>query len=248
VPDLNPTKYSGYLRLFEAAWNDDLETVKSLTLAPWQFQDEKPLQAPLQIAVRDGNGFSPFSIAVLQGHHKLAQTIVEICIAQYHQDDGSLRKRWNMHSMDSDDEGYSDEDDDNKLPIYSELVSDKYTIDSVGEVSDAVKSDVLPLMMIEWPCYTTRLLNPSKEDDTQYSLLEHAVVMNDMDLLKFIIQLGAEQQAALADGEDDQKFYTIARPIFHQAIKRGRTQMLAEMVGGHLLYWTCSKVQTFNAD
>jgi hypothetical protein len=68
-----------------------------------------PLNAPLKIAVQDGNGFSPFSIAVLRGHNELARKIVEICAAQYHKDDG-LRKRFRT-IVDSEDEDV-DEDSD----------------------------------------------------------------------------------------------------------------------------------------
>jgi len=49
-------------------------------------------------------------------------------------------------------------------------------------------------------------------------------------LLKFIIELGAEQKALLAEDEDDQRCYTISRAAFYSAIKLGRTTMLAEMI------------------
>lgn len=230
VPDLNTTKKNGYTKLFAAAWNNDLEAVKSLTLVPWESEVGKPLVTPLTIAIRDGNGFSPFSIAVLRGHRELAQKILEICIAQYHQEDGSHKQRWNTHPSDSDDEGYSDNENDDILPIYSELVSDKYTVDNLGEVSNVVKSDVMPLTMLEWPAYTERFLDSRTNNDQQYTLLSHAIGINDMDLFQFIIQLGGEQQALLAEEEDDQKCYTIPRDIFYKAIKLGRTAMLAEMV------------------
>lgn len=228
--DLNLAKKTGYLRLFEAAWNNDLETIKAITLAPWQLDTERELKSPLQIAVQDHNGFSPFSIAVLRGHFDLATKIVEICIAQYHEP-GKPRVRWNTQPIDSDDEGYSDEsDNENELPIYKELVNDKYTIDNLGEVNNIVKSDVLPLTMIEWSCITRRFLDPEKENDNRFSLLEHAVTMNDMELFKYIMKLGAEQQAHLAEEEDDQKCYTVPREVFRRAIQLGRTEILAEMV------------------
>jgi ankyrin repeat protein len=233
VPDLNPIKKKGYVRLFEAAWNDDLETLKSLTLVPWEHEAGKPLATPLQIAVKDGSGFSPFSIAVLRGHEDLASKIIGIASAQLGDgDERKPRQRWTLNPGDSNAEGYSDEDDDDSgvLPIYNELVNDKYTIDNLGQVSEAVKSSVAPLTMIEWPCYTRRFLDPSKENDHQYTILGHAVVMDDMELFKYIIQLGAEQQALLAEEDDDQKYYTIHRDIFYKAIKHGRTAMLAEMV------------------
>lgn len=117
------------------------------------------------------------------------------------------------------------------LPIYSELVSDKFTVDNLGEVSNIVKSNVLPLEMIEWSCMPQRFLQSSKQDRTdRFTLLEHAVHANDMELLRFIIKLGAEQQALAAEEEDDQTCYTINSSVFFAAIKRGRTAMLAEMI------------------
>lgn len=233
VPDLNPIKKIGYTRLFEAAWNNNLETLKSLTLAPWENEVGKPLVMPLKIAVKDGNGFTPFSIAVLRGHYDLARKIIGIATAQLGEgDDSKPRQRWTLNAGESDDEGYSDGGDDDSaiLPIYHELVSDKYTIDNLGQISDVVKSDVAPLTMMEWPCYTHWFSGLEKENDNYYTILGHAVVMNDMGLFKFIVQIGAEQQALLAEEDDDQKSYTIPRDIFQKAIKLGRTDLLAEMI------------------
>ena len=231
VPDLNQVKKTGYLKIFGAAWNDDLETLKSLTLAPWEHQAGEPLAAPLQIAVQDGNGFSPFSIAVFRGHYKLAHQIIGIASAQLDiTDESRSHQRWTLNSGDSDDDSDGNEDDSGALPIYSELVNDKYTIDNLGQVSTAVKSQVAPLTMIEWPCYARRFLDPSKENDRHYTILSHAVSQDDIKLFKFIMQLGTEQQSLLAEEEDDQKCYTVSQDIFYKAIKLGRTAMLAEMV------------------
>lgn len=110
VPELNEIKKDGYIRLFEAAWENDLDAVKALTLAPWQWREGSPLETPLKIAIIDGNSFSPFSIAVLRGHYDLARKIVEIAMAQYHKDDGlSSRQRWTMRSEESDDEYDTDD-------------------------------------------------------------------------------------------------------------------------------------------
>ena len=125
VPDLNENKRIGYHILFEAAWNNDIDTIKSLSLAPWEsptsdgtFVGSTELKTqipPLKIAVKDGNGFSPFSIAVLRGHRDLARKIIDICITQYHKDDGlTSRQRWNMLSSDSDNE----ESGDGRSPSY----------------------------------------------------------------------------------------------------------------------------------
>lgn len=94
-----------------------------------------------------------------------------------------------------------------------------------------VKSDILPLTMIEWSCKAQRFLDSKKsKHGGEITLLQHAVENEDMDLLKFIIELGGEQKALLAEDEDDQKCYTVSSAVFYTAIKLGRTAMLAEMI------------------
>lgn len=204
-------------------------------------QAEPTLQAPLKIAIRDAAGFSPFSIAVLRGHYELAKKIVEICLTQYHKDDGiSSRKRWTMRNDDDDDDEYYSEDDSEydgragheHLPIFAELVSDNFTIDNLGEVATVVKSDVLPLTMIEWDCYPDRLLATPEGfgKDGRYGLLRYSVETDNMEIFKFIMKLGAEQQELLAEDEDDPKCYEVGVDIFRTAIARGRTVMLGEMI------------------
>ncbi|KAH6681535.1 ankyrin repeat-containing domain protein [Halenospora varia] len=232
VPDLTDIKRDGYVKLFEAAWNRDAETIKAMTLAPWSSAQEPPTNTPLKIAVKDSNGFSPFSIAILRGHRDLAKQIVGICMAQYHKEDNKgHRQRWNMRTGDSED-GDSDMDDDNVLPIFSELVSDRFTSDNLGEISKSVKSDVLPLTMIEWTCQGYRFTdNDETRENGHWSLPAHAVNSNDMDLLKFIIELGTEQQCLLAEEPDDQRCYvTFDRNAWSQAITLGHTDMLAEII------------------
>ncbi|RDW70384.1 hypothetical protein BP5796_08781 [Coleophoma crateriformis] len=233
IPNLNKIVKDGYLRLFEAVWDDDFETIKKLTLAPWASAgqlSEASLNPPLQIAVKDGNGFSPFSLAVLRGHFDLARKVIEICMAQYHKDDGKTnRQRWNVRTADSDDE-ISNSDDEDDLPISSELVNNEFTVDSLGQISNIVKSDVLPLTMIEWSCRSLRFDSLSHSQNNLYTLLEHAVMVDDLKLLRFLIEIGTEQQRLAAGENDDLKCYTINKNVFSSAIRLGRTAMLSEMI------------------
>ncbi len=113
-PALNDIKKDGYRQLFEAAWSNDLDKIKAITLAPWNWRDSSAMEPPLKVAIQDGNGFSPFSIAVLRGHRELARKIVEICATQYHQDDGlNSRQRWNMRTFADSDDGESDDGEGN---------------------------------------------------------------------------------------------------------------------------------------
>ncbi|KAF4634032.1 hypothetical protein G7Y89_g4076 [Cudoniella acicularis] len=228
VPHMTDTKQDGYLKLFQAVWLCDLETIKAMTLAPWSSTQEPPLQ----IAVLDKNGFSPFSIAVLRGHLDLAKRIVEICIAQYHKDDNQgHRQRWNLRTDESENDEDGESDDEHVLPIFSELVNDKFTSDNLGEVSNVVKSDVLPLTMIEWACPGYRFSDTAiTRSFGNGSILAHAINTDDMNLLRFMIELGAEQQSLLAEEPDDQRSYSIDSRAFSQALKLGRTEILAEMI------------------
>src|SRR3569833_3273243 len=50
-----------------------------LTLGAWDDEEKEP---PLQIAVTDNNGNSPFSLAFLRGHSHITNAILEIAQAQ----------------------------------------------------------------------------------------------------------------------------------------------------------------------
>lgn len=232
VPDLNHEKRQGYFRLFEAAWNNDLDTIKNLTLSPWMQGSTE--YAPLKIAVRDQNQFMPFSIAVLRGHYDLARRIVDICLAQYHnandEDTQKGRRRWGIMV-----DGSDDDDDDNELPIFTELVTDKFTIDILEEISNVVKGDTLPLSMLEWSCPTRRFNDCYTTGNFQshepcLSLFDHAIERDDMKMFKFLLEIATEQKSLMAKHEDDQRCYTLAQPIFNHAIIKGRTGILAEMI------------------
>jgi hypothetical protein len=156
---------------------------------------------------------------------------MDICIAQYQKDDnkGQLQ-RWQMIT-ENDDGDSSDDGNGHVLPIFSQLVSDKFTVDNLGEVSNIVKSSVMPLTMINWKCDATRLLQTNPYTGRHYTLIEHAVYTDNIGLLKFIIEIGTEQQKLLAEEDYDQKCFTIDPDVFNSAISLGRTSMLAEMIG-----------------
>ena len=67
-------------RRFEAAWNGDLEKIKTLTLTWW---DDEKVEPPLKIAVTDGQSNNPFSLAFFRGHYGVAKAVLEIVQAQY---------------------------------------------------------------------------------------------------------------------------------------------------------------------
>lgn len=247
VPGLTLAAMEGYLKLFEAAWSNDLETVKALTLTQWESsapnvpvgapiqiqqtaRSGPNMQPPLQIAVTDSNSFSPYSIAILRGHYDLARKIADICLTQCQgYEDADSSRRWRMLQSDSEDEYYSDvEEQEHELPIYSELVSDKYTVDNLGQVSNIVKSSVRPIQMMQWVCKPGRFNDA--ERDTSDSLVGYAIRTNNQGLFKFMMKHLFEQQIRSAIHDDDPKIYNIPSSDFLDAIRYGRTEMLAYMI------------------
>lgn len=120
-----------------------MTTVKSLTLSNWGPLGEN---LPLQIAVRDSNDVSPFSLAVYRGHASLAKIILDIAQAQYRpRDTAETRTRY---AIDSDSDGESDEDD--QLNIRSELLDENYTIADIGALAGTIKSKIPAMEILCW--------------------------------------------------------------------------------------------------
>lgn len=96
-----------------------------------------------------------------------------------------------------------------------------------------MKSNVLPLTMVEWTGSYQRSFDTLKTDgktDRRVSLLEHAVEIDNKNLLDFLIKLASEQQAIQAEDDEDQKCYEVPQAVFWKAIELGRTTMLAELI------------------
>lgn len=127
---------------FEAAWDGNSSKVKSMTLAPWGRESN---YSPLQVATWDSKGFSPFSIAVFRGHYELAKNIVNIANAQYQPSERS-RPRYSVRPFVDDDRNESD--NDSEVNLYSELVDDEFTNETLGALAHIVKSNVTSLRML----------------------------------------------------------------------------------------------------
>ena len=159
VPHLTQAKIDGYHRLFQAAWEGNIPAVKTVTLGTWGGNNK-----PLQIAVKDFRGFSPFSIAVVRGHLNLARVILEIATVQYQPNDKKDRLRYTIeHDNDSQDlsEGYCDSDHVN---VISELVDDVFTIDDIDELADEIRSKVPPAELLNWHAGFWRALDEAEDD------------------------------------------------------------------------------------
>ena len=143
VPDLTDSKTEAYHRLFQAAWEGDLATVKSLSLGSWEEGQE-----PLQVAVRDHQGFSPFSLAMMQGHLDLAKNIISIAAAQYQPRHKEDRRMFTLDpsrmEVDSSDDGVD------PLSLVEELVDKTYTMKEVGGLAETIRCKTSPLELLKW--------------------------------------------------------------------------------------------------
>ena len=129
--------HEGYMQLFQATWENDIGKVKTLTLAPWG-EGEYP---PLQIAIQDMKGFSPFAIALYRGHIQLARSILDIATAQYSSiEHDSPRRRYALNEHDDSDQDTGSQSDD--LDITSDLVDDVFTINNIAALPKSVASKI----------------------------------------------------------------------------------------------------------
>jgi hypothetical protein len=162
--EASPTPYPGHIECtltaplrFQAAWDGDSQKVKSLTLGTWG--ESNP---PLQIAVQDQRGFTAFSLAVYRGHLDLARTIVDISAAQYHpKDDSGQRERFHLREGYYSDDGSEDseEEAEDEVHVFRELVDENFTIDDIGAVGNTVKSKLTPRSMVQWNAQFWRCLD-----------------------------------------------------------------------------------------
>ncbi|KAL2161459.1 hypothetical protein VTH06DRAFT_8021 [Thermothelomyces fergusii] len=212
---------------FTAALNGDLETIKALTLASWTSDDGKD-EAPLKIAVYDQSSNNPFSLAYSRGHYDVAKAILEIAHAQYSPEDKSKR-RYTMDDPndDDDDDNASTGSDGGRPTIYSQIVDDVFTIENVGEVSMQVNSRTKPLEMVNW----LAIRHKGVRHRRHASSLRAAILDNDMEKLRFLLDICEHWSAQALDVEDEASgFYTFPVDDFKAAVEGGHVELLSEII------------------
>ncbi|GAB1310959.1 Ankyrin repeat protein [Madurella fahalii] len=212
VNDETETRKKAYNRLFNAAWNGDLETIKMLTLTSWDDAKEEP---PLKIAVYDQSGNNPFSLAFSRHHYDVAKAVLEIAHAQYvPEEKPKTRYREDMHDDPEYSDGESVATDDSGPNIYGHIIDAQFTIENVGQVSMKVNSRTKPQEMVEWT-----------------SPLRDVISNNDMQGLKFLISVGEHWSAQKLDPDDEVSgFYRFPDIEFQRAIELGRVELLGEII------------------
>ncbi|KAK0655741.1 hypothetical protein B0T16DRAFT_397626 [Cercophora newfieldiana] len=222
VNDVTAARHVAYLKLFEAAWSGDLETIKKLTLTSW---DEDKVEAPLKIAVTDNSSNSPFSLAFFRGHHAVAKAILDISQAQYSPEE-KPKKRFRAQE---DDDEYSDAESDDPQPqIYSQTVGGDFTIENVGQVSMKVNSRTKPLNFLGWSC---RAFAKDGTPGLTGSPFTHVIRENDLRGLKTLLDWAEHFGAQKLDPEGETfSFFSFPDGEFNLAVKLGRTEILSEVI------------------
>ncbi|KAL4871430.1 hypothetical protein BDV12DRAFT_28672 [Aspergillus spectabilis] len=221
----------GYLRLFEAAWTGDIDTIKSLTLSKWGPNSE---QTPLEIGVKDTRSFTPFILACLRGHLETAKAILAISIAQYKPDDQQKNTRYRIMQDLPDSEGeddYSEDDgDDDHIELETHVVDAQFTIENIGEAKNQVESKIAPETVLQGSCNVNFFFEPAQRSREHIDdLIKYAIWKEDVELLKLLISLGQELMTRKKD-EEQSSIYTISHSHFIMAIKLGRLRCLEELI------------------
>ncbi|EFR02422.1 ankyrin repeat protein [Nannizzia gypsea CBS 118893] len=232
VVDHTGGRKEGYIKLFEAAWSGDIETIKSLTLDMWGPDKQ---MSPLVISVTERMGASPFSLAVLRGHFDAAKTILQIVRAQY-KPKAATRQIYHMQSDDEEESDAEGSQEDGGLQITGEDVRDELTIDNIGEVVTEAKSTVSPLDTIQERCRASLIADPNAaEHSTSHTdLFSFAIEKDNIELLRFLLDLG---QSEIVSGTLDVPYNLLSSTDFNNALEYGQPRCIAEIIsrtGAHL--------------
>lgn len=212
----------------------------------WGPDNEEP---PLQIAVTDRNGFSPFSIAVLRGYLSVAKAVLEIVQAQYKPTEQKGHTRYGMEEAGEDGD---------EPRIYNEIIDDQYTVENIGEVATQVECPITPLTVFSWDCaaffFTEQdgeidskqraiqsaidlvsssggimiLGSGSHKEYTPKNLVEYAIWTDNVGLLVFLLDLG--QDLTNRNTEAESTIHTPPECVFQLAIILGRLHCLSELI------------------
>ncbi|KAL7946435.1 hypothetical protein V8C42DRAFT_344279 [Trichoderma barbatum] len=233
--DMTEGKKDGYLRLMQAAWTGDVETIKSLTLRAWGTDGD---QAPLKMAITDNWHNSPFSVAFLRGHHHAAKAILEIVRAQWSAPEKE-KVRYKMQSQEEDDENEDSGEEgdegesDNELRIVSETIDKAFTIDDLGKVSMQVKSHTRPIDVIR--AIAPRIgqkKDKAAQRDGITSLFTQVIDDDDTAGLKILLGLVTEYEESEMTGDEDEsnKKFNLESNDFLWAVQSGNTEALSLLI------------------
>ncbi|RJE25338.1 ankyrin repeat protein [Aspergillus sclerotialis] len=189
------------------------------------------------MAVRDSQGFSPFSIALLRGHIQVAKSTLEIVEAQYKPPEANTTESFWVDGVTGG--------------LKSEIVDETFTIENIGEAATHVECGVKPLDVLHWECPRAPLCTTSQDEfeamwkrleesngelPPPSSLINFAIWNDDINLLTFLLELG-QQIIARHDSADTTSVFKIAAHNMSLAERLGRIRCMEEIIrrtGGNL--------------
>ncbi|KAJ5979696.1 hypothetical protein N7481_006994 [Penicillium waksmanii] len=233
---LSDIAHEGYVKLFEAAWRGDLDTIKSLTLSMWGPAKD---QLPLHISKTDSLGLNCLQIAIFRGHLRIAKAILQILRTQYKIKEYDAHQHFEM-DIDSDNES----SDGESLNIVGHAVDEKFTYDNVGEVASQVESEVSPLQALEQKCPvqlfldeelpprdTFRLVGMNHWSMSHHllvsNLFQYAIFKNDVRLLEWLLNAGHE---CVRSDSSSKTPFTLDQEELQLAMSLGHTDCLAMLI------------------
>ncbi|KAL2861177.1 ankyrin repeat-containing domain protein [Aspergillus lucknowensis] len=219
--DHTEEKRRDYLKLFDAAWTGDINTIKQLTTTTTGDSGHPPLE----IGVSDSRGYSSFTISVLRGHLDAAEAIIAIAAAQY-KPDGVPETRYRMQPDDTDDELYasSESSDSDGIALEKRIINPQFTIENVGEIKTGAESKIKPISLLDAKCNMNLFL----EEPCPFAvntLVGYAILTDNCKLLEFLITLG---QRLVADDPED--MYDVYDDDLELAMHLGRLRCLEILV------------------
>ncbi|KAJ9481742.1 hypothetical protein VN97_g11719 [Penicillium thymicola] len=232
VPAITENARDGYLKLFEAAWSGDIDTIKTLTLGMWGSLNE---QASLEIAVTDKQGLSALTISIMRGHFAVAKAILQILHVQYKVKEPRGRKRFEI-DIDECSDGCDESDEENDdLNIVSDIVDDTFTHENIGEITSQVESNTSPLDAFEARFNAFVFLDEYHQEGWEKrdnpvnvnGLVKYAVYTNNIPLLEFLLKTGLDLASTNPSGKGE---FLVKFDEFQLAISLGRTDCLAKMI------------------
>jgi len=177
--------------------------------------------------------------------------MVEIAFAQYEHSVKTVKQRYAIGHQDSDDESYDERSMDGAsdasdfgIPVYKQIIDDKFTLEDIGHVATTVKSSASPLSLVEngfmieryqWFTQTSKENadgTSSKDIGSGIStLVRWAILENNRALFTFILDLMLEWADKLHSvNEEISPIPWFSNDEYELALRLGRLGMLAEMI------------------
>ncbi|KAK7225486.1 hypothetical protein V2G26_013489 [Clonostachys chloroleuca] len=199
--NLSSSKEEEYIELMEAAWDGNLDKIRSLTLRT----DPDDIHPRLLISIQDDHYNCPFSLAFFRGHRGVAAAILDIVKTQWAPNDGSnqssrrRRLRWRTRtpsyrgsgSLGRSEMELDSGDDPSQLgPIILSEDEDNMSVDEdIVQESKPSTSNATPMRILRQEWQMLHLVEGKWEPGLRQTLFESCVSRNDVAGLEVLIKL-----------------------------------------------------------